>query len=233
MSDKFSAAWWNEQAIASGGLDKAAVEGLAGMAFPVIWNADGTIDWDKVWPKNAMLGAPGLGSSGLLLSPTPQPAGYPYKTAEEAFAAKDPNWGGWNRLVSPVGTVAPGATDEYNPTLSTTYTPPSGAGEPDPWQVTAPDQPTTGTPVVLPIDPTAPATALGEPVADGTSAALPGVTPSRLPAGGAPAADLGEDLTPAAPNVGLFSTVSGKVVAVVALLAIIVYLATRQTAKSA
>ncbi len=125
MADKFSAQWWNDQAAAAGGLDKAAVESLTGQSFPVVWNTDGTIPWDKAWPKQAELTAPGLAGAGLLLSPTPMPAGYPYPTADLAFAARDPNWGGWARLVTAVGNVAPGTTIAYAPNLSPTYTPPA------------------------------------------------------------------------------------------------------------
>lgn len=155
MSDRYSQLWWNEQAQAAGGLDKAAVERLTGMAFPVVWNADGTIPWDKVWPKQALLLAPGLGTSGLLLSPSSVPASYPYQTAEQAFAARDPNWYGWAKLVSPVGYVAPGANAPWNPPLSPVYTPALPATNPpatNPPATTNPVTPAPGTVFGIPLE---------------------------------------------------------------------------------
>jgi hypothetical protein len=154
MADKFSAAWWNEQAIAAGGLDKSAVESLTGMAFPVEWAPDGSIPWDKAWPKQALLRAPGLEGSGLHLQPATMPGGYPYRDAAAAFAANDPNWGGWARLVSQVGYEAPGANAAWTPVLSPTYVPPPPAVEsPEGTAVSAPsdDGPRQTAPVGMPV----------------------------------------------------------------------------------
>ena len=178
LAEKFSAQWWNEQAQASGGLNKAAVERLAGITFPVVWNPDGTIPWNKAWPKQAFLNAPGLGDSGLLLSSAPMPASYPYKNAEQAFAAGDPDWGGWSLLVSPVGRIAPGATAEWQPDLSPVYTPPptiSGSIPP------GPSSPTGDGPTTMPINPNV--TVLPPTVATGGSGFSGSAIPQLLPAG--------------------------------------------------
>jgi hypothetical protein len=125
MADRFSAQWWNDQAKASGGLTKGAVEALTGMAFQTKWNPDGSIAF--FWYNDVIDRAPGFAGAGLLLNP-----GAGQGSRDVMQFVGDPNWGDWSYFTSPVGYVAPGATTAYTPTLSPTYNEPAPTSEPVP-----------------------------------------------------------------------------------------------------
>lgn len=118
MAERFSAQWWNDTALAAGGLTKSAIEGLTGLTFRTVWNPDGTIA--SFWYSDVAARAPGFATAGLLLSPGAGQAG---QDVMEHIG--DPNWGDWSVFVSPVGVVAPGANAAYEPVLSATAPAPS------------------------------------------------------------------------------------------------------------
>jgi len=138
MADKFSAQWWNDQASTTR-LTKAVIESLTGQDYATRWNSDGSIA--SFWYTDVIARAPGFATAGLLLDP-----GSGQGTRDVMANVGSPNWGDWAFFKSPVGNVAPGATDAYNPTLSEVYTPPAISGP-------LPVNPTTaitGTPSALP-----------------------------------------------------------------------------------
>jgi hypothetical protein len=220
MSDRFSAAWWNEQAQSAGKLYRKDIESLTGLQFRNVFADpnDPTRGFISNWHQDVRARAPGFADAGLALGvSTPEP--YPPLTDIEAQLT----WPEATFYVSQVGFVAPGATGAWNPILSDVYVEPSGAPAPEPWEVTVGAQTTTDTPLFVPEE--SPAIIALEPDASGGAgavASVPGVAPSgadgttETPAAGA-AADV--------PSAGL--SVSGKVLAVVALLVLGVYLTSR------
>lgn len=240
MADKFSALWWNELA-QSTRVDRREIERQTGLQFRNVLAdpTDPTRGFLSNWQQDVKARAPGFSTSGLLITGTPEP--YP----DFSDMAAQLTWPESLYYVSPVGFVAPGTSTPYAPTLSEVYVAPSGAGAPDPWENTVPSQPESNTAVLIPTDPTiavleddagpAPAPSAPPGVSSPTGGKATDTGGIKIP-GGAPLTtevteDSGADLTPTAvSSAGMFSTVSGKVLAVVALLVLGLYLASRRSA---